>query len=428
MTNEIAKLTPADEVKAAAPRRRIVRGIGGLIAVSLGGSLATPLTAIAAPFVRRPTPAGRRSATPIQHIVVACQENRSFDHYFGYAPFVGPYGIPAGYSQPSRFGGHPTKEFPYLYKKATIGDIAHDWASIHGEWHDAKMDGFYVTDGKGALGYYDARYFLSYYYSLFNTSALCVNYFCSMLTQTFPNRLCLCAGTSGGNTSNSIHPGALDYPTILDLLDAAGVTFKCYNVGEVLGATGNNVLALFSEYRNDSRVVSLTDRDYLSDLTNGGLPQISFIMSADPNAEHPGYSMKPGIAYQQQFIGALRASPYWSSSAYFLTWDEGGGFFDHVIPPAFDAYGAGVRVPTLVISPHAKPAHLEPTLYEHASILKFIEFVFALPSLVSINHQFDSETPGKNNEAAGGGRFGPPFPPRDGLAQIGAMRECFNGV
>ncbi len=418
-------------IEVVEPRRRFVQKLGGFVAAAIATPLAAAAqgTAAVGPFVHtRRLGIARASSTPIQHIVVACQENRSFDHYFGYAPFVGSYGIPAGYSQPSTFGPHPAKKFPFLYKTAKTNDIGHDWGAIHGEWHDARMDGFYVTDGENALGYYDARYFMSFYYNLFNTSTLCANYFCSVLANTFPNRLYLCADTSGGNTSNSIKPGSLTYPTILDLLDQAGVTFKCYNIGEILGGTGNNVLALFAQHQNDPRVVGYTDSDYLSDLNNGGLPQVSFIMSSDPNAEHPGYSIEPGIASQRRLIKALRQSPYWSSSAYFLTWDEGGGYFDHVVPPQFDAYGAGVRVPTLVISPYAKPGHLEPTLYEHTSILKFIEYFFGLPTLASVNHQFDTQTPRKNNDAAGGNPTGPPAPPRDGLSVTGAMRECFNGV
>ena len=93
-------------------------------------------------------------------------------------------------------------------------------------------------------------------------------------------------------------------------------------------------------------------------------------------------------------------SSIWSSSAYILTYDEAGGYFDHVAPPVFDAYGAGIRVPTWVISPHAKSAHIEPTLYEHSSVLKFLEVVFGLPTLSSVNHQFDTSIPGTNNAAA----------------------------
>src|SRR5258706_2272591 len=101
-------------------------------------------------------------------------------------------------------------------------------------------------------------------------------------------------------------------------------------------------------------------------------------------------------------------SSYWANAAYFLTYDEGGGFFDHVAPPVFDAYGAGFRVPTWVISPYAKKSHLATQLYEHSSILKFIERVFGLPALASLNHQFDSRTPGgANNQASGRAAFGP---------------------
>src|SRR5205807_10374451 len=91
-----------------------------------------------------------------------------------------------------------------------------------------------------------------------------------------------------------------------------------------------------------------------------------------------------------------------------------------------DAYGLGFRVPTWVISPFARKAHLEPTLYEHSSILKFIETVFGLPFLASVNHQFDTATPGgPGNNASHGNPVGPPAPPRDGRSDIGNLLECF---
>jgi phospholipase C len=94
--------------------------------------------------------------------------------------------------------------------------------------------------------------------------------------------------------------------------------------------------------------------------------------------------------------------------------------------PQLDAYGLGIRVPAWVISPFAKKSHLEPALYEHTSTLKFLEAVFGLPTLASINHQFDLSTPGgPNNEASNGQPAGPPAPPRDGLAAVGNLMECF---
>ena len=125
----------------------------------------------------------------------------------------------------------------------------------------------------------------------------------------------------------------------------------------------------------------------------------------------------------------LKASGQWISieelRACWKIADEGGfdhlWDFDHVAPPQVDAYGLGIRVPAWVISPFARAGRLEPTVYEHTSILKLIEAVFNLPTLASANHLFDDGTPtGSNYEASGA-----PAPPRDGLPSIGNMLECF---
>jgi phospholipase C len=362
---------------------------------------------------------------PIQHLLICCNENRSFDHYYGYAPFAGSYGVPPGYSQPNGHGGFVT---PHHLSLPVSQDPAHDWGSIHGEWDNGKMDGFFTTDGSIALGFYNQSD-LPFYYSLFNTSTLCVNYFCSVLGPTFPNRLYLAGGTSGGNTTNSIAPGSLNYPIILDLLDAHGITWKVYHIGPactVGGPVCENVFQFFENWWQDPRVNNFSELDYNSDLRTGSLPQVSFMMTYDLNDEHPPLSITTGQNTQQRLISALMQSQFWASSAYVLTYDEAGGFFDHVPPPVFDAYGAGIRVPTWVISPFAKPGHLEATLYEHSSVLKFIETVFSLPTLASIDHQFDVQTPGANNDAANGQPFGPPAPPRDGRSDIGDLTQCFN--
>src|SRR5437588_3420139 len=125
-------------------------------------------------------------------------------------------------------------------------------------------------------------------------------------------------------------------------------------------------------------------------------------------------------------INALIHSSRWTSSALFFTYDEGGGYFDHVPPPQVDAYGLGFRVPMLVVSPWARRGYVSGQLYEHSSVLKFIERRFGLPSLASVNHQFDTSTPGTNNDAANGKPRGPAAPPRDGLARIGDFYEVFD--
>lgn len=360
----------------------------------------------------------------IQHIIVSCQENRSFDHYFGFAPFAGDYGPPSGFTQP---GHNNTRIAPYHLTTLTPADIRHDWSAMHRQWNHGAMDGFYQVGGLPALGYF-LEADLPYYYSLFKDFTLCVNSFSSMLGPTMPNRLYLASATSGGQTTNHISPGSLDYPTILDLLDQYRVTWKVYHFGTTSVVGENlNQFQLFARWKDEPRATKFTTDDYLHDLTAHTLPQVAFLVVGVGYSEHPPTNVQLGMGLQQKFIQALQKSVYWPLSVYLLTYDESGGYFDHVPPPQLDAYGAGFRVPTWVISPYAKPAHLEPTFYEHSSILKFIETVFKLPTLASINHRFDTETPAPGNEAAQGG-VGPPAPPRDGLASIGNLMECLTGI
>jgi phospholipase C len=413
--------TPVDGASASTQigRRRFLQGAGVLGAATvLGPGLNRDWA-----FARsRPS-----RSTPLEHIVISCQENRSFDHYFGYAPFAGRSGPPAGYSQPDGSGG--TVE-PWHLTSLTSPDIGHSWGEIHDEWNGGAMDGFYTTDGIEAMAYY-TRKELPFYYSLFETSTLCVNYFCSVLGPTWPNRFYLAAGTSGGITTNGVWGyGVFDYPIILDLLDAAGVKWKVYNYGWDSVPIGNtdNVFLFWERYAKDYRARA-SRADYFDDLERDRLPEVSFIIPSYGRGwdEHPPADVSKGMRIQRRLITALRESSAWDTSAYIITYDEHGGYFDHVPPPQFDAYGAGIRVPTWVVSPFAKAQHRERTVYEHSSTLKLLEAVFGLPTLASVNHRFDTSTPGgPNNEAAGGGTRGPAAPPRDRLGEIGDMLECFD--
>ncbi|MEA2630942.1 MAG: hypothetical protein QOE66_1161 [Chloroflexota bacterium] len=396
-------------------RRRFLQGVAALGAAGVGTSLASTVSWAAKPRAR------------LENIVVCMQENRSFDHYFGTAPWIGSYGIPVGWSQPDGAGG--TVQPHHLLTPSTA-DIAHSWSAMHREWNAGRMDGFYTTDGDTAMGYYNAAD-LNFYYSLFDRSTLCANYFSSLMGPTYPNRFYHAAGTSGGVTTNGIYGyGVLDYPMILDLLEARGITWAVYDLGQdnVPAGLSDNVFVFFPRFMNDPRA-KRTIEDYLNDAQAGTLPQVSFVIPsyALGQDEHPPSPITYGMSLQQQLIQALMGGPQWPRSAYILTYDEPGGFFDHVPPQQLDAFGLGFRVPTWVISPFAKPHHLEPKLYEHASILKLIETVFGLPTLASVNHRFDSATPGGGNyEAAGAAASGPPARPRDGIKAIGNMLECFN--
>lgn len=360
----------------------------------------------------------------ITHVLIACQENRTFDTYFGYYPKAGTFGIPVGYSQPDGKGGSIS---PQHATQASTQDINHTWSAIHSEWHNGRMDGFVTTDGINAMIYYDGSD-LPYYYALADSFTLCGNYFCSLLGPTAPNRLYLLSGTSGGNTSNRIPHGSLDWPTILDLLDASNITWKCYNFG--LGTTTNNLemfntLIFFRKWQNDPRI-KFTENDYYNDLQAGTLPQVSFMITEGKVSEHAPQSVLAGQQQMAKVINALIQSSAWTSSAFFFTYDEGGGFFDHVPPPQLDAYGLGIRIPMLVVSPYAKRGYVSGQLYEHSSVLKFLERRFNVSTLASVNHQFDTSTPGTNNGAANGMATGPAAPPRDALAQLGDFYEAFD--
>lgn len=403
-------------------RRSVLRQIGMLAA----GSVA--LSACNAPVTAPPTlgSSGPGSIESIQHVLIACQENRTFDSYFGYYPKVGNFGIPANVSlldakgnvvKPHHFVVHDTR------------DIAHDWNTIHREYNNGKMDGFAVADGSDTLGYYDGTD-IPYYYALADSFTLCGNYFCYQLGPTLPNRIALWAGTTGGITQNHRVPsGSLDWPIITDLLEDHHISWKCYNLGTGLGSVPEveffNAMPFFKRWYKDPRL-HYKEKDYYNDLKAGTLPQVTFLISDAFTSEHPPLSIREGEIKMSQVINALINSSLWTSSALFLTYDEGGGYYDHVPPPQLDAYGLGMRVPALVISPWAKRGYLSGQLYEHNSLLKFIERRFNLPTLASVNHLFDTSTPGLNNDAAQGKLSGPPAPPRDGLAQLGDFYEAFD--
>ncbi|HEY5099524.1 MAG TPA: alkaline phosphatase family protein, partial [Gaiellaceae bacterium] len=346
----------------------------------------------------------RKPRSPIRHIVISCQENRSFDHYFGYAREVqaAGFGPPSGYTQPGAGGA---RHAPFELKALSTPDPPHFWPAVHAQVDGGKMDGFYRSSGPTGIGYYTAKE-LPFYYGLFAEAGLCANYFCSVLGPTWPNRFYLMSGTSGGVTTDGVFGnGVFDskkWPIILDLLDEAHVSWKIYNAGTDPIFDTDNVAVFWSRWTHDSRTHA-TKQEYLDDCAHGKLPQVSWIVPSFSQQldEHPPANVSVGMELQKELIAALRKSTAWKTSAFLLTYDEHGGYFDHVPPPKVDAYGLGVRVPLWVVSPHARKGVVKSAKpADHTSTLKFVERVFGLPTLASRNHGFDSSTPtGANYEA-----------------------------
>jgi phospholipase C len=169
-------------------------------------------------------------------------------------------------------------------------------------------------------------------------------------------------------------------PVLPDHLDAGGISWKEYR-----GA---------NEWVQPLRMVKhvrfspmydhvVTPEDFLHDLSAGTLPAVSWLTPPFAQSDHPPTSMCLGENWTVQYLNALMQSTYWKSTAVVLTWDDFGGFYDHVAPPHVDLYGDGPRVPAIVISPYARPGFVDDTTLEFASVLRFIETIFNVPPLTS---------------------------------------------
>jgi len=373
----------------------------------LAAALLLAMPAIAA----TPVVSAKAAVNPIDHVVVLMQENRSFDSYFGKLHFEGqPHSLPeppgSSNPDPTNPNGPPIKAFDKTHY-CEVSDLNHSWTGTHQEIDGGAMDGFTAANvdpldptGSRTMGFYDQSD-LPYYYGLYNTFAMGDHYFASVPGPTFPNREYLLAGTSFGHIRNDLPTTAtgFDQRTIFNELDDAGVSWKVYSASYPVAFA-----EIFGYVRNHRLGNIKPIQAYYADAALGKLPQVTFI---DPlfggptnveNDEHPDANVQVGERFVSSVIRALFASPEWSSSALFLTYDEHGGFYDHVVPPAaaapddippmlqpgdvaagFDSYG--VRVPAVVVSPYSRPHFVSHVVNDHTSILRFIETRFNLPAL-----------------------------------------------
>ena len=367
------------------------------------------------------------SAVPIEHVVVMMQENRSFDHYFGHLPGHGqddvdvPTGTPVNPS-PADSGAPLGWHHESAY---CVEDPDHGWAGSHTEWNQGKNDGFALANvtakdptGHRALGYYDDSD-LPFYYALASTFAISDRYFCSLLGPTYPNRFFLTGGTSFGIVTTQISKLApKGVPQIYRELNDKGVTWKVYK-------TDLPSVLLYPDFGTDpAQADHVVSADQLvTDAASGTLPQVAFLdagfeQTADVETdEHAPADVQLGQHFIWEKLHALMTGPEWSTTAVFLTYDEHGGFYDHVPPPPAcapddtpPAEGAdlggfdrlGIRVPLTVVSPYARRHFVSHQVHSHTSILRFIEARFGLPALTkrdansdALLDLFDFEAPPK---------------------------------
>lgn len=347
----------------------------------------------------------------IKHIIFMVQENRSFDDYFG---MLGAYRASLGLSNnidglnlnaalPNTKG---QMVHPYHYQTVCTENLSPSWDESHRDIDGGKMDGFLQTTtsvpssidptGTRAMGYYDQSD-LPYYYAAAARFATSDRWRSPVPTNTIPNRFYLFTATSFGNAFPVNPPsGGFTQPTIFANLDKAGVSWRYYYQGDASSA----FIQQFSIYKTDSaKVQPITN--YFNDVKDDStFPEVIFIERGSSIGldEHPDANIQKGAADVANIINSLIKSPSWADSVFILTYDEGGGLYDHVLPAretppdniapklsSTDQPGSfnesGFRVPLIVISPWVKPSFVSHTTRDYTSMLRFIEDRFNVAHL-----------------------------------------------
>jgi phospholipase C len=322
----------------------------------------------------------------IDTIVVLCMENRSFDHFLGSLRLVegrtdvdGLTGIEVNLDP----DGNPVEVFKL--EDFTPADPPHSWDEVHRQWNEGRNDGF-VTEHAGAnqndvMGYH-TRDQLPVTYALADYGVVCNRWFCSVLGPTWPNRMYLHGGTSNGRRDNI--PRFQEFETVWDRLADAGKTGANYHYpvqAWLLGVRPDVVAA------NGKQI-----ERFFSDAAAGTLPNYVVIdpqfFGPGANDDHPANDIRLGQALIGSVVAALAASPQWNKCLFVLTYDEHGGFYDHVPPPvAVDDQSAfqrmGFRVPSVVIGPTVRRRAAVDTVFDHTSVISTLTVRHQLPGLTA---------------------------------------------
>jgi phospholipase C len=190
-----------------------------------------------------------------------------------------------------------------------------------------------------------------------------------------------------GNETTYQYP-CFEHATLTDLLDDRGISWRYYTPSAGSIWTGPNAIShmrLGPDWKN----VILQPNQVLSDIKRGKLPKVSWVMPSGPESDHAVMNKGLGPSWVASIVNAIGGSKYWSDAAIFITWDDWGGWYDHVPPTIRNSYEDGFRVPLIVVSPYAKAGYISHAKHDFGSILKFTEEVFGLPSLGYADSQAD---------------------------------------
>ncbi len=371
----------------------------------------------------------------IKHVIIIMQENRSFDHYFG--TFPGADGIPMQNGVPTVCNRDPLSgecAKPYHDPNDMNFGAGHDARSARIAINGGKMDGFIkvlkqsrtgcsdpqdpgcvggVNSRPDVMGWHDARE-IPNYWSYAQTFVLQDHMFQPNASWSLPQHLYMVSGWSA-RCQNAQDPmscvtdnvGPLQgfefaeaqeiyaWTSITYLLYKKNISWAyylsqgfepdcehgemtCVQVPQNSHVPGIwNPLPNFTDVHQDGQLDHIQDTaEFYKAAKNGTLPAVAWIIPSGKLSEHPSASIHTGQAYVTSLINAIMQSPDWNSTAIFLSWDDWGGFYDHVAPPTVDENGYGLRVPGIVISPSARKAFIDHQVLSHDAYLKFIEDIF----------------------------------------------------
>jgi phospholipase C len=402
--------------KGSLNRRAILRaGVAGAAGLGLGawgsaGALARASSLRQPGSLPYPNLAPGTDTIPqIKHIVVVMMENHSYDNRLGTLRRPDADGFQFARGVPTATNPYANGDLQHAFHMPTTcqlnGKPSQEWTASHIQFNGGANDGFVTSpSGPVAMGYWEGAD-QPFYHSLARAFPIADRYFCSVLGQTYPNRRYLIGATSIGQIDDTT-PALTDYPahgTIFDALDAAGVSWKDYysSTLEVAGTTlpaATTLLYPPAFFRHPARTAPVTG--FFADAAAGTLPGYCIV---EPDygvqSEENPQNIAAGEAFVASVVSAVMSGPGWMNTLLIWTYDEHGGYYDHVPPPpalapddippavapgqsAYNGFAQyGFRVPFAIVSPFARPAYVSHQVMDHTSICALVEAKWNLPAM-----------------------------------------------